>query len=138
MGYITQHHPPACTVKDSFASLALSGEHTPNSTNLPHNSVPDPLGDSLAPLSHPKGFGEEHSRSARLLPYFTRKHILFTLHVLGAGVHNTSSRTLQLIDDLQPIPGPFCNVPREPSIMKVNAVSSHLKTPSRCFYVLTC
>lgn len=138
MGYISQHHPPACTVKDSFASLALSSEHTPNSTNLPHNSVPDPLGDSLAPLSHPKGFGEEHSRSARLLPYFTRKHILFTLHVLGAGVHNTSSRTLQLIDDLQPIPGPFCNVPQEPLKMKVNAVSSHLKTPSRCFYVLTC
>lgn len=101
-------------------------------TILPYNSIPDSLGDSLAPLSHPKDFGEEQSRSARLLPYSTRKSktlILFTSHVLGAGVHTTSARTLQLIEDLQPIPEPFCDV--EPSMLKVNGVRSHLKTPSR-------
>lgn len=102
MGYVTQYHPLACTAKDSFASLVLSSEHTINFTILTYDSIHDPLADSLVPLSHPKGFGEEHNRSARLLPYSSRKSktlILVTSHALGAGVHTTSARTLQLIDN---------------------------------------
>lgn len=127
MGYITQYHPSACTAKDSFTSSVLSSEHTLNSTILSYDSIPDPLGDSLAPLSHPKDFGEEHNRSARLFPHSTRKSktlILFTSHVLGAGVHTTSARTMQLMDSLQPIPGPFSNV--EPSMLRE---SEHSQLP---------
>lgn len=93
-------------------------------TILPYYSIPDSLGDSLAPLSHPKDFGEEHNKSARLLPYSTRKSktlILFTSHVLGARVHTTLARKLQLIEDLPPIPGPFCNV--EPSMLRESECS---------------
>lgn len=53
----------------------------------PYNSIPDPPGDSLAPLNHPKDFGEEHNRSARLLPYSTRKSgtlILFYITCFGS------------------------------------------------------
>lgn len=127
MGYITQYLPSACTAKDSFASSVLSSEHTLNSPILPYNSIPDSLGDSLAPLSDPKYFGEEHNRSARLLPYSTRRSktlILFTSHVLGAGGHTISARTLQLIDNLQPIPGPFFNV--EPSMLRESECSQLL------------
>lgn len=124
MGYITQYLPSACTAKDSFASSVLSSEHTLNSPILPYNSIPDSLGDSLAPLSDPKYFGEEHNRSARLLPYSTRRSktlILFTSHVLGAGGAHHLSQNTAVHRQFAANSGPFFNV--EPSMLRESECS---------------